>query len=738
LNIVNQTGFTFAPLLGRINFPEYSLTFIVKGTFQLKCNHKAEIAEEQKFPTGDEFYEDDEDALGAPRYESDFAFFKPRTDLLLVGSCHTPRRQFMTSCPVRFQVGDSSKSLIITGDRYWEPSLLISKASQTIPFKTLPLRYEHSFGGEGFERNPIGKGYKKTRIRGREKLKPLPNIEYPTQRQMSSDQLTEPAGFGPLRRTWASRFGKLGHYKRNYVKKRWPWFTEDMDWTYFNAAPPEMQRPGYLVGDEKLSFKNLHPDHSAYTSELPGLRTRCFLTSDVVKEQSTEFREVTMNLDTLWVDMDNEHVVLVWRGWSSVRSEEFDEIKDIYIVSEDLHDSPHTIAYWREQFERAVSDEEVEMTEAEPELIEPDEETAEDVEVYQLLQWAEAKEREQLIAAGLDPDNLPPQSPEEQAFEAEILNAYGVSTEETEEFTITRDQVVEMHMRGESLAGKDLSELDLSNLDLRGINFEDAILINTKLDKAELGDANLRNANLSSASLKAVKLKNADLSDADFSGSDLSEANLINANIAGTLFEKSIMIHARMEQVHGIDTQFASTDLSSAFFEACDLEGADFSSCNLTSANFNGANLYQANFNGASGRGIAMEGAKINEIRVIEEADFTNGNFRHTIGHESIWENAKLVGTDFRYAQMSGADFTGADLAEANASFADLAQSNFSKADLKKAKFVLMNLFLGSLESADLSETDFNGSNLYGVEFYNVTIRNANFEGANLKMTKLA
>ncbi len=36
---------------------------------------------------------------------------------------------------------------------------------------------------------------------------------------------------------WTQRYSKIGNYKGNYLKERWPWFPKDFDWGYFNAAP---------------------------------------------------------------------------------------------------------------------------------------------------------------------------------------------------------------------------------------------------------------------------------------------------------------------------------------------------------------------------------------------------------------------------------------------------------------------------------------------------------------------
>ena len=111
LKRINTTPFQFVSIPGRINYPEHSLTFIIKGTFDLCDGRPAEISEEQLYPTGDEYFPTDIEMTGSVRYESDFAFHKPSADLLLAGHCHAPGEKAVKGCKVEFQVGGFSKEL---------------------------------------------------------------------------------------------------------------------------------------------------------------------------------------------------------------------------------------------------------------------------------------------------------------------------------------------------------------------------------------------------------------------------------------------------------------------------------------------------------------------------------------------------------------------------------------------------------------------------------------------------
>ena len=51
MELYNSTVFTFAPLVGRVGFPDHSLTMIVKATFDLIPDRVVRPSEQQLFPT---------------------------------------------------------------------------------------------------------------------------------------------------------------------------------------------------------------------------------------------------------------------------------------------------------------------------------------------------------------------------------------------------------------------------------------------------------------------------------------------------------------------------------------------------------------------------------------------------------------------------------------------------------------------------------------------------------------
>lgn len=735
MDIINDTPFGFGCIPGRIPFPGHSLTLMVKGTFDISNGKIPEPSKEQLFPTGDEFYEDDEEMLGAPRYESDFAYFKPKADLFLVGHCKAPRGSKASARQVTFGVGNINKSLVVYGDRHWKTGIAGVLSSDPLPFSQMSLRYENSYGGKGFLKNPVGKGYTKTTGDSGDEARYLPNIMRPGEHFTTPFSKLEPAGFGPIGREWPQRKDKIGTYKKKYLKTMWPWFAEDFDWGYFNAAPPT-QQTDYLHGDEPLFLENLIDDQESFESKLPGIHIRCFINKIPENKAGRElFSEVTMNLDTLWIDTDAKKLVLVWRGWSNVLSEEFEEINHIYIASEPLSGkTPQTVPYYEGLFHQCLKEEEENWEEAEPEEAPP----VDDSDTDKLIAEAEAGVKANLIKAGLDPDNLPEPSKEDKEKEKKMLKEIGYEEWFDQSLQITRKSVIDAADIDKNLSETHMADLDLSDLDLSGFNFKGAILAGANLSGCDLTHAIFEEAVLAGANLSKAHLNNTNLENADLTASRTQETDFTKANLKGAIFDNSEMEKCKFDKADASDASFMEANLSFASFHQSTLNGADLSYSTLNNASFIKASMVEASLEGAQAKGVILDHADITELRAAERADFSDGSFIEVSGKESIWEAANLTGTNFSFAKIEGANFTKAILDGACLRASELKSARFLRASIQNADLIQINGYEASFEKADLSGSDMRGANLFGAEFLDATVKNTQFESANLKMTKLA
>jgi uncharacterized protein YjbI with pentapeptide repeats len=729
MQLFNRTPFPFAPLYGKIHPPAHSLSLIVKGSFGLVSGGSAMIAAEQDPLTGDRFREDDLEKLLL--YASDFVLFKPKCDLLLSGHAHPPGKKASPKVNVGFRVGSLSKVLSVIGTQVQKPKLITSTVSDPDPFEKMEITYEKSFGGPGFDKNPVGTGASKEKDEEGKNIITLPNVHYPRKTDAELKK-KYPAGFGPLPMTWPQRMARVGSYSQKWLEDRWPWFPDDFDWSFFNSAPPDQQLDTYLRGDETLQFENLHPELAEYDSRLPGLRVRCFI--NVSDQGEARFREVEMNLDTMSVDMDRERIFLTWRGNTEVRSEKYTEILHVLVDSEPVSSPPESIRHYQEVLAESLSlraradiefDEEI--PEEEPVEASPSEPPAPPPEEEEMKKASKAP--------GVDPAKIAslagkPGSPAPSPVKTP-------PPPEPSPPVPAPPSLEERVERKDDFRAEDLTRVDLSGMNLAGLVFQDTILADANLEGANLAGANLSGANLSGANLAGADLREANLELADLEGALLRGANLSKANMNAADATCADLEEADLSSLRGEGACFFQAQCSSAIFRNASMQNANLSESTLDGTDFTSADLPGASLAKAWGQDTIFEEANL-EGAGFAGSVITRGRFRKIKAPGSVWEEAKLFHADFSGGKLDGAEFSSAYLQKAVFIGASLVSARFNEADLREAVMAGVNLFQGSLEKADLTSCDLRHSNLYEAEFFEATTNGTIFEGANLKMTKLA
>jgi len=774
LELLNKSPLQFAPMVGRINFPGHSLTLIIKGTFDLKLGEKAELSEEQLYPTSDEFYPDDDEMKGSPRYEMDFAYHKPRADLLLVGKCYSPGEKALKACQVTFRVGSKSRSLAIFGKRSWKHDVMgLGSISDPRPFRTMELRYEKSYGGEEYKKNPLGRGFSRSLDTVGIKGKYLPNIEDPKNLIETSGSHPQPAGFGPLNRMWELRHSKMGSYKDDYLKKSWPWFPSDFDWSHFNAAPPEMQLEGYLRGDEELFFENLHKKHPNYKSRLPGLRIRSFI-NKLVNEKSaeTDFIEVPLNLDTLWVDMEAEKLILVWRGWTEVSSEDYEEVRQIFIISEDLDKQAQKIEKCHELFLATVEEqrEELELVPefpgesagqggvsvdleddetrlAIPKLPEDDEtqldisrldaktttkadiETSEELaeEKLALIKKIESQTAALMTHLGFSIENLPAEVKQQAKEQGERIIQKLTETdpnivmeleqeeqekklrEELSKLGLDYDSLPEVSEKAKAEQERLMQEMGITQLD-SSKNEEYAKF--WKMLAAVMPQIGVDPENLSplieTARPQIERIKDHNSIEAEDEEA-MEEAEVLNNSRTG---EKEA--EKDTQQIKNDSEQTSESSLES-IKEKMD-KTRSLADMDLSGKDLSGLEMPGVDFAGALMSGVVLTGANL-----------AGANF----------SGAALIGADLSNANLEKADLQQADFSEGNLSGVNLSGAKLNDTVFEKAK--MDHAILDQVEAneaifteADLSLASFKNAELSGSDFSNCLLHEADFQGANL------
>jgi uncharacterized protein YjbI with pentapeptide repeats len=262
---------------------------------------------------------------------------KPNGEYLVSGSFHSPGNQPVNGGEVIVRIGEIEKSLFVFGPRQWR----LGAPAKHETLTSLPIDYCYAFGGEGYDKNPHGIGYKDGK---------LPGIEEPRKLVTSPNDRPEPAGFGPLDPARPQRRRFQGTYGDDYKRKYFPGHPEDFSWRYFLCAPEDQWIKGYFRGNEPFAITNMHPELQVISGTLPGLHARCFI-RHTLSGSAPEFGELEMNLDTIWFFPEKLLALLIWRKGIEVGDDEAEQITHVLAAYEDRAQEPRTLDHYRQALE---------------------------------------------------------------------------------------------------------------------------------------------------------------------------------------------------------------------------------------------------------------------------------------------------------------------------------------------------------------------------------------------------
>ena len=692
------------------------------------------------------------EALGAE--VPDEGMPKSNGELLLNANAYVPGGAPASAVVVRAQVGAIDKTLAVSGDRYWERT-----SAPPFPFRMLPLRWEHAFGGEGFAANPVGKGARPIQTT-KGALHPLPNIEDPRRLVRGPKDTPTPAGFSAIDFTWPQRASKAGTYDAKWLKDCYPGFPPDTDWSMFNAAPDDQRLQGFFAGGEPFTLENLHPEKPTIRGRLPTLRARCFVqqktpTGDVL-------HDVPMRLETVRLLPHLERGVLVFRGVVEVQDDEADDVTHVLVACED-QTAPRDERHYRDVLQRRLDSKtgflhglaDHELLPHRPGVAampiradDPKNPVAMDGLLGKNMRRRASAEldevRAKLTSMGLDPaKHVAPLPPEEPAPSMEQLPTIGMKAMSDAE----KAQVDAAKMIAES------EQQARARCKEAGVDYDQA-----KADAATEGAgppkfrAEAELARMQHAADDARRhgapqpLLEAQLSDPALRAKLLAAESALRdayrrfAHHAGAAPmmspERTAEVRAQVftalnarQSLAGIDLTganltnlpFAGADLRGAFFECADLSGVDLTKADLTNAVLTRANLTQARLGGAM-----LAGANLGHARLagalLDGADL---------------QGAVLVKSDLTNAGVRGAQLSGVDLAEARVHGADFRGSTareliLLKTDLRGARFAGVDFTKSNFLEVDLTDVDLTDATLTSVVLLTVRADRANFTGARL------
>lgn len=283
MRIRNARDFPVMTTFGTLSPSETFVTVVIKGTFALPAAQApAPVAAEQLAMFTQDVPYDPDKLDGLLKFESDLAPFKPRADIVLVGSAYPSRSGRAAALDVLLRVGRTEQVIRVIGDRKWS---LASDTAQPmmigpLEFDEMPLTYDRAFGGMDEAEliqspvNPFGRGLIARNTVRSVHGRPLPNLEDPSAMVRSWDARPLPTGCGFYPRAGLPRRKYLGTYDDRWKKSRCPHPPADFRFEFFNGAHPNLQVEGYLQGNEEVLLTHVRPDVERLHFHLPCIRPR--------------------------------------------------------------------------------------------------------------------------------------------------------------------------------------------------------------------------------------------------------------------------------------------------------------------------------------------------------------------------------------------------------------------------------------------------------------------------------
>ena len=627
-------------------------------------------------------------------------------EFLLYGAAYPPAGHLGQPISVRVNVGGLQKQLAIFGDRTISPLGIRSKPAS---FSRMPLTPENAYGGKNYPLNPKGKGADKiidpvTTSAQRS----MPNIESPNRLMVSASDQPEPSGFWAFTPDSPKRSGLLGRFNDRWLVNRWPHLPIDTQAEYFQTAPVDQRLEHYFSGDEAISLHNLHPQLPVIESTLPKMRGRIFVEQQVTP-QETIFKELTANIETVWLLPDHLTGLVLYRAVIAIGDSTAVDIKHIYAELEPLTESPKNLERFYKNF---------------------------------------LAQTQSTLAT------MPPNMGISSATTASAEVAANIPTSATEP---RRQQILERYARGESFANEDLTGVDLSAADLVGAdfsgaqlseaNFTNACLTRAKFDRALLSHAVFASASLVQASLVSASVSHANFLECDLSGAQLQSGDFSACNFSQAKFDQGDLTLAIFSGSQMTAISACEVTAEQTAFEECDLSQANFSQARLKSASFNAAILNKADFSHAICQRVDFSAATlIGAMFLTAELQDSEANIATTFA-KSNFVKANLIGVNwagpclddaaFDDAVMDKADITGASLHRVRMPRVIARQACFANVDLTDSDLTGINLFEGSLANAKLHNTRLRSANLYGVNFIDTKLGNSDLSGSVIERTIL-
>lgn len=666
--LLNETPLSAASI-GWCRAPaRWHQTLIVKGTFDIRDDAKAELSTAQAPLSGDVPGAKNGQAID---YATDVVPFKPQAEVFVAGFAHAPKGQKVAL--VTLTLGDVQKDVAAMGPRRWTGDGVMGEPGVFAP---VPLTYAQAFGGEGFAANPAGTGFGDS---------PPPRLERPGSLLRRRGDRAEPACMSPIPADWPSRKALLGQLDPRSFEAQWPALPDSIDMAYFQSAPAD-QRCKWLRGDESFAVTCVRPGGEHLRGVLPGICPQAF-----VRRADGEVTSLSLRLDTVTIDTEANTLTLVWRAVIDVADEDASDLLEICLQEGKLGEIPDPTAAWASMMTKRDRRFTVTRTDEAP---------------RSGPLWVTP-----VVFASVSSDEPPP-VPLVRAPQRRDVQAW-----------IDADTLA-----GRDLSRADLSELDFSQCDLTGAILAGARLDGCRFDEAKLHAANSSGAKGSRISFRGADLSRADLSqcelsDADFTGVEVTRASFADATVsradfshadgAGVCFAGATVLSGVFDEAKLAGADWSRARLEATRFRAADLSRSKWIEAEATGLHMDGAKLERAQLTAAKLEGAVLTGIAAADS-TWEAAQLTGATFVGADLQQATLSRARLDKADFTGASLPRARLDKATLTGATLVRCDLMQAILERADLRHVDASDASLFQASVRGAQLSGANLTGAHLAG------------------------
>lgn len=255
MQVFNRPGFQHQHTIGLDVAGREFFSFVIKGTYAFPDRSGAapvpvSVTDQTPLVYADELT--GKPGFSATKWETDFAFRKPRCDIVLQGAAYSPGGRKVPRVQVGLRVGAWQKLFHVVGHREWRvvgPQVL---ATDPYPFTRQPFGYDTAFGGidtlnpddpkpPAYLGNPHGRGFASFRNQSKLSGQPLPNTEEVGAPVASPYEDYAPMAFGPVWRGRADRIRHGGTYDQAWEENVFPFLPADFDERYYQQTGEDQQ-----------------------------------------------------------------------------------------------------------------------------------------------------------------------------------------------------------------------------------------------------------------------------------------------------------------------------------------------------------------------------------------------------------------------------------------------------------------------------------------------------------------